>query len=72
MIEYIKASGINRALFHTWWGDTFGVVKTDDTYRLLWNQALLNTGSVKSITAPIKTTTISLPDTIALLPKITR
>ncbi|GAI74472.1 unnamed protein product, partial [marine sediment metagenome] len=57
MIEYIRASGINRALFHTWWGDTFGVVKTDDTYRQLWNQALLNTEPVKFVTVPTKTTT---------------
>jgi len=71
MINYIRASGINRALFHTWWGDTFGVVKTDDTYRLLWSQALINTEPVKFATVPTKTTTISLPDTIALIPRIT-
>lgn len=67
MIEYIRASGINRALFHTWWGDTFGVVKTDDTYRQLWNQALLNTEPVKFVTVPTKTTTILLPNTYAPL-----
>jgi hypothetical protein len=71
MIEYIKASGMTRAFYFTW-KDTreahFGVVKTDGTYRLLWNQALLNTGPEESTTVPIKTTTISLPDTIALIP----
>jgi hypothetical protein len=75
MIEYIKASGIERALFYCWQDYTdglFGVVKADGTYRLLWNQALLNTGPVESTTVPTKTTTISLPDTIAFIPKITR
>jgi len=75
MIEYIKASGMKRALFYTWrdyTGGLFGVVKADGTYRLLWNQALLNSGSVKSITVPAKTATISLLNTIALIPKITR
>jgi len=42
MIEYIKASGMTRALFYAWQDDDFGVVKGDGTYRLLWNQALLN------------------------------
>ena len=72
MIDYIKASGIERALFYSWHdytGGLFGVVQADETYRLLWNQALLNTGSVESTSVPIKTTTISLPDTIALIPK---
>jgi hypothetical protein len=72
MIEYIKASGIERALYYCWHdypGGLFGVVKNDGTYRQLWNQALLNTGPVKSTTVPTKTTTISLPDTIALIPK---
>jgi len=54
MINYIRTSGINRALFYTWWGDTFGVVKTDDTYRLLWSQALINTEPVKFVTVPTK------------------
>lgn len=67
MINYIRASGINRALFYTWWGDTFGVVKTDRTCRQLWNQALLNTEPVKFVTVPTKTTTISLPNTYAPL-----
>ena len=69
MIDYIKASGIERALFFTYYDDPrpwcpagFGVLKTDGTYRLLWNQALLNSGSVKSAT-------ISLPNTITLLAK---
>ena len=71
MIDYIKASGITRALFYTWHdyaGGLFGVVKADETYRLLWSQAILNSGSVKFATVPTKTTTISLPDTIALIP----
>jgi len=79
MIEYIKASGMERAIFFCYYDDSqpfgpegFGVVKTDGNYRLLWNQALLNSGSVKSITVPAKTTTISLPNTIALIPRITR
>jgi hypothetical protein len=72
MIEYIKVSGMTRALFYCWIDDReyhYGVVKNDGTYRLLWNQALLNSGSVESTTVPIKTTTISLPATIALIPK---
>jgi len=47
MIEYIKASGIKRALYYCWHdypGGVFGAVKDDGTYRLLWNRALLNTG----------------------------
>ncbi|GAH50078.1 unnamed protein product, partial [marine sediment metagenome] len=67
MIEYIKASCITRALYYAWKSDEFGVVKDDGTYRLLWNQALLNTGSVKSTIVPAKTATISLPNTIALI-----
>jgi hypothetical protein len=69
MIEYIKASGITRAFYFCYQSDNFGALKTDGTYRLLWNQALLNTGPVESTTVPIKTTTISLPDTIALILK---
>jgi hypothetical protein len=72
MIEYIKTSGMIRALFYCWKDDDFGVVKTDDSYRLLWSQALLNSGSVKFATVPTKTTTVSLPDTITLIPRITR
>jgi hypothetical protein len=68
-IDYIKASGMTRAIFFCWKGDDFGVVKDDGTYRLLWDQALLNSGSVKSITVPAKTATISLPNTIALITK---
>ena len=67
MIEYIKASGMTRAFYFNWKGDDFGVIKDDGTYRLLWNQALLNTGPEESTTVPTKITTISLPDTIALL-----
>jgi hypothetical protein len=73
MIDYIKASGITRAFFYEWGSGEFGVLKDDDTYRLLWSQALLNSGSVKSTTVAKTTTKISLPDTIALLIlKITR
>jgi hypothetical protein len=64
MIEYIKASGMKRAIYFCWkspsWLQDLGVVKDDGTYRLLWNQALLNSGSTKSIT---------VPNTIALLPR---
>ena len=69
MIKYIKDLGIERAYFYEWKGDDFGVVKNDGTYRLLWNQALLNSESVKFATVPTTTTTISLLDTIALLLK---
>ena len=75
MIDYIKASGITRALFYEWIGDEFGVIKfvgDSGTYRLLWSQALLNSESVKFATVPTKTTTTSLPNTIALIPRITR
>ena len=74
MINYIKASGMTRALYFCYYDDSqpygpagFGALKDDDTYRLLWNQALLNSGSVKSITVSVKTATISLPNTIALI-----
>jgi len=75
MLNYIKASGMTRAFFycwHDWEGGLYGAVKDDGTYRLLWSQALLNSGSAKFATVSTKTTTISLPDTIALIPKITR
>ena len=47
MIEYMKSAGMERALFYCWHDfpvDLFGVIKNDGTYRLLWNQALLNSG----------------------------
>ena len=69
MIEYIKAAGMTRAFYFAWNYDTLGVIKNDETYRLLWNQALLNSESVKFVTVPTKTTTASLPNTIALIPK---
>jgi hypothetical protein len=75
MINYIKASGMTRAIWYAWKDDGdahFGVVKNDGTYRLLWSQALLNSESVKFATVPTKTTTASLPGTIALLPRITK
>jgi hypothetical protein len=72
MIEYIKDSGMTRALYFCYtdpyWLPGFGVMKDDGTYRLLWSQALLNSDSVKFATVPTKTTTASLPDTIALIP----
>ena len=68
MLDWIKATGIKTARYYVLYGDTYGIVKSDGTYRLLWNQALLNTG-VKFATVPTKTTTASLPDTIALVPK---
>jgi len=40
MIEDIKAAGITRAFFFCWQTNEFGVLKSDGTYRLLWNQAL--------------------------------
>jgi len=76
MIEYIEASGITRALYYCWKDPLhllgFGILKDDGTYSLLWNQALLDTGTVKFATVPTTTTTISLPATIALIPRITR
>ena len=72
MIDYIKASGMTRAIFFSWHdmgSFNLGVVKDDGTYRLLWNQALLNTESVKFATVPTKTTTASLPNIIALIQK---
>jgi hypothetical protein len=42
MIEYIKASGITRAFYYSWKNDEFGALKNNGTYRLLWNQALLD------------------------------
>jgi hypothetical protein len=63
MIDYIKASGMTRAIYFLWYfpGLNFGVLKDDGTYRLLWNQALLNSDSVKLATVPAKNATILLP-----------
>jgi len=79
MIEYIKASGMERAIFFCFYDDSlpfgpegFGVVKDDGNYRLLWNQALLNSDSVKFASIPAKTATASLPNTIAHISRITR
>ena len=47
MIEYIKASGIKKALYFAWKDDGethLGALKADNTFRLLWNQSLLNQG----------------------------
>ena len=48
MIDYIRASGMKRAIFFCYYDDSrpfgpegFGVLKTDGTYRLLW-QSLIN------------------------------
>jgi len=71
MIDYFKASGITRAFFFCYTDSSglsgFGAMKDDGTYRLLWNQALLNSGSVKSNAITKTTTKISLPDTIESL-----
>ena len=70
MIDYFKASGIKRAFYFEWIGDEYGVIKLgvdEKIYRLLWNQALLNSESVKFATVPTKTTTASLPNAIALI-----
>jgi len=44
MIEYIKASGMTRAIWFCYkdppWLSGFGAIKDDGTYRLLWHQAL--------------------------------
>ena len=43
MIDYIKASGMTRAIFYVWKDDEpahFGVKKADDSYRLLWSSLL--------------------------------
>src|SRR5665648_671358 len=73
MIDYIKASGITRALFYAWhdYADgLFGVVKADGTYRQLWSQALLNSGSAQIAAVPAKTVIASsLANTVALIPK---
>jgi len=61
MIDYIKASGMTRAIFFCYndapWLSGFGALKDDGTYRLLWDQALLNSESVKFAAVPIKTAT---------------
>lgn len=40
MIDYIKASGMERACFFTWANELYGVKKDDGTYRQLWNSLL--------------------------------
>src|SRR5665648_141608 len=73
MIDYIKNIGIERALFYSWHdysGGLFGVVKADGTYRLLWSQALLNSGSAQIAAVPAKTAIVSsLTNAVALIPK---
>lgn len=79
MIDYIKSSGMKRAIFFCYYDDArpfgpegFGIVKTDGNYRLLWSQALLNSDSVKFASVPAKTATASLTGAIALISSITR
>jgi len=76
MLDYIKDSGMTRAIYFCYDDSNtsggppgFGVMKADGTYRKLWNQALLNSESVKFATVPTKTTTASLSNIIALIPK---
>jgi len=40
MIDYIKASGINRATYFCWNYGGYGVLKDDGTYRQLWDHIL--------------------------------
>jgi hypothetical protein len=40
MIEYIKGSGMTRALFFILRANEFGAIKSDGTNRLLWDQVL--------------------------------
>jgi hypothetical protein len=76
MIDYIKNSGMTRAFYFMYkdldWIEGFGARKSNGTYRLLWDQALLNSGSEKSTTVATRTTMMSLPNAIALVPRITR
>jgi len=37
MIDYIKASGMTRAFYFAWQTDAYGVIKSDGTYRQLWD-----------------------------------
>ena len=40
MIDYIKASGMTRAIFFCWRHDSFGAMYENGTYRLLWNSLI--------------------------------
>ena len=42
MIDYIEASGISRAYYFCYKDAKFGSLKGDGTYRLLWDNAILN------------------------------
>ncbi len=44
MVTYINASGMKRAFWYAWKNNEFGVMKSDGTYRLLWN-VLSSSGS---------------------------
>lgn len=39
MIEYIKNSGMKRAFYFTWQTNAYGIIKSDGTYRQLWDKA---------------------------------
>lgn len=48
MIEYIKNKGIKRAVYFCFRHDDYGVLKEDGTYRtLIWNEALLNSDTIR-------------------------
>ena len=48
MVNYIKASGIQRAFWYAWKNNEFGIIKNDGTYRELWN--VLSSGNNKDTT----------------------
>ncbi len=50
MVTYINASGMKRAFWYAWENDEFGALKSDGTYRLLWN--ILT--SINSKNAPLQ------------------
>ena len=37
MQDYIIDSGMTRAIYFCYWGDTFGALKADESYRMLWD-----------------------------------
>jgi hypothetical protein len=57
MIDYIKDSGITRAFYFKYESDEFGAMNWDGTYKLLWDQAILN-NTESTTTVPTTTTTI--------------
>jgi hypothetical protein len=42
MIEYIQTSGVSRAYYFCYKDTKFGILKSDGTYRSLWNNAILS------------------------------